>query len=139
MISHGPEWLLLDTDPCGGWCGTTLADYGSLETSTTKMQVDYVQVYQTNPLAWNSGAGGSGTWNSGNTNWKLTDGSGSSVAWSDQSDTYFRGADGTVTISGVTPTLRSLNFDSGNFTITGGSMTLATNIVNIGRRPDRNN
>jgi beta-glucanase (GH16 family) len=47
QISHGPEWIILDSDPCGGWAGTTpSAGYGDLGSSVTKMTVDYVRVYQ---------------------------------------------------------------------------------------------
>jgi hypothetical protein len=46
-LSHGPEWIILQTNPSGGWCGDLPAGgYGSLETSATKMVVDYVRVYQ---------------------------------------------------------------------------------------------
>jgi len=50
VMSNGPEWIILDTSPSGGWCGTIPAEgYGSLATSTTKMVVDYLRVYHPNP------------------------------------------------------------------------------------------
>ena len=53
-LSNGPEYLIFDSAPSGGWAGTTLpAGYGSLATSTTKMTVDYVRTYQLRPMAWN--------------------------------------------------------------------------------------
>jgi beta-glucanase (GH16 family) len=51
MISHGPEFIVLDTSS-NNWGGNwndspPSGGYGSLATSTTKMTVDYVRVYQT--------------------------------------------------------------------------------------------
>ena len=49
MISHGPEWIVLDTDSnnlTGDWESPPAGGYGSLATSTTNMVVNYVRVYQ---------------------------------------------------------------------------------------------
>lgn len=49
MISHGPEWIVLDADPnnlTGNWESPPVGGYGSLATSTTDINVDYVRVYQ---------------------------------------------------------------------------------------------
>ena len=132
LVSNGPEYLIFDTAPTGGWCGTMpSAGYGSLTSSTTTMSVDYVRTYQLRPMAWNLGAGGSGTWNAANTNWSFTDGT-AGTTFSNGDNLHFSGSNGTVTIaSGFTPTVGSLQFDSGNFTVTGGSLTLADNIVSV--------
>ena len=95
------------------------------------MSVDYVRSYQLRTMAWNLGAGGSGTWNSTNTNWSFTDGT-AGTTFSNGDNLHFSGSNGTVTIaSGFTPTAGSLQFDSGNFTVTGGSLTLSDNIVSV--------
>ena len=119
FVSHGPEFLIFGHGTAT-WCGSVPSGgYGSLATSTTKMSVDYVRVYQASSQAWNSGAGGNGTWTSSNTNWNFTDG-GAAATWTNGGDAYFRGSDGTITVSGFTPSVNSLNFDTGNFAITGG-------------------
>ena len=132
VVSNGPEYLIFDSAPSGGWAGTTLpAGYGSLATSTTTMTVDYVRTYQLRPMAWNLGAGGSGTWNAANTNWSFTDGT-AGTTFSNGDNLFFRGTGGTVTIaSGFTPTVGSLQFESDNYTVAGGSLTLADNIVSV--------
>ncbi|SDU08710.1 Beta-glucanase, GH16 family [Verrucomicrobium sp. GAS474] len=52
-ISHISEFLILSTEVLSNsWAGNRPAGgYGSLATSTTKMNVDYVRVYQRNPTA----------------------------------------------------------------------------------------
>lgn len=121
--TRGPEWLIFSAGPSGDWSGDQLATYGSLETSTTKMTVDYCRVYQKKPLSWNLGAGGSGTWNTGSSNWNYTDG-GAAMVYDDHEEVYFRGNGGTVTISGFTPSVQGLHFESDGYTITGGSLEL---------------
>jgi autotransporter-associated beta strand protein len=128
-ISNSPEYVVFDNAPDNH--GPSVFNFGSLTTSVTKISVDYFRYYQSSPLAWNSGAGGSGTWNSGNTNWTLIDGSGGNVAWPSPSDAYFRGTGGTVTIAGLTPSVNSLNFEANNYTIAGGSLTLASSGVRV--------
>jgi beta-glucanase (GH16 family) len=49
MISQGPEFIVLDIDPnnlTGNWESPPAGGYGSLTTSTTDINVDYVRVYQ---------------------------------------------------------------------------------------------
>ena len=83
---------------------------------------------------WNMGYGGNGTWNSSNLNWGPYGGSGS--VWVNGDDAKFYGADGTTTIApGLSPyfvpSVNSLEFVTGNFTITGGSLTMLTNSVSV--------
>ena len=140
-ISQSPEWTCFGSGSNdlqgGGWNESPPSGgYGSLTSSTTTMSVAYVRTYQLRPMAWNLGAGGSGTWNSTNTNWSFTDGT-TGTTFANGDNLFFNGSNGTVTIaSGFTPSVGSLQFDSGNFTVTGGSLTLANNIVNVAG-PDR--
>jgi hypothetical protein len=45
-VSNAPEYLWLSSEVEDSWSGVPLASYGSLDTTTTKMVVDYVRVYQ---------------------------------------------------------------------------------------------
>ena len=132
-ISKSPEIVYLDGLP--GADGAPSGGFGTVATSTTQAQVDYVRIYQVSPQCWNLGSGGNGTWNATSTNWNFIDG-GSAAVWNNNqlTDAYFRGTNGTVTIaSGFTPAVNSLNFDSGgNFTVTGGTIVLASSGVTVG-------
>ena len=83
------------------------------------------------PKYWNSGGTGGGTWSSGGTNWSDTDG-GAATTWTNSRDAIFKGATaGVVTISGFTPSVASLQFQTTGYTITGGSLTLADSHINV--------
>lgn len=82
-------------------------------------------------LTWNTSGNstikdGSGTWNATNTNW--WDGA-ANTAWVDNSDALIGsgGVGGTITLSGLTPTVNSLTF--GNYTTT--SYTIGTGTINL--------
>lgn len=75
-VSQVGQFILLTGQIGGSWSGPILDDYGTLSTSTTKMTVDYVRVYQKNPVApaapvrLEAGPNAAGGWKLA---WKLTE------------------------------------------------------------------
>ncbi len=45
-VSNAPEYLWLSSEVENSWSGAPPSSYGSLDTTTTKMRVDYVRLYQ---------------------------------------------------------------------------------------------
>ncbi|XZF15446.1 beta strand repeat-containing protein [Chitinophagaceae bacterium MMS25-I14] len=80
---------------------------------------------------------GSGTWNTG-TRWVKSPPAGADIAWVSGANAIFggnpgNGAAGTVTVSG-TQTVKSITFNptpSGNFILTGGTLSLQSGIITV--------
>lgn len=74
--------------------------------------------------------GGDGSWNTAAANWDTAATAGAQALWTDGSDAVFGGTGGVVTVSG-TVTANSLTFNSQNYRITGGQVSLS-NVPVIG-------
>jgi autotransporter-associated beta strand protein len=120
-LSQGPEFVVLDTSSNnwgGAWNESPPAGgYGSLATSTTKLGVDYVRIYQL-PVTW---TGGSGTWTTAS-NWGGT----GSVAVPNFS-TSIAMTSGTISLSGGTQSVLAVGTPASGLvgTLTNGSLTFA--------------
>jgi len=75
-VSQISQFILLTGQIGGSWSGPILSNYGTLATSTTKMDVDYIRVYQKTPatpaapVRVEVGPNSAGGWKLG---WDLTD------------------------------------------------------------------
>jgi autotransporter-associated beta strand protein len=79
-------------------------------------------------LYW-SGSAGTGTWT--DSRWSATSGSGYASAWTVGDDATFEGTGSTVSIaSGTSISAGSLSFTAASYWISGGSLNLASGIIN---------
>ena len=108
-IAGGAENLVLDGTADGVF--TANAGTVNLQLTNTGQIMQY----------WNGAAGGSGTWNSTDTNWSGSDGS-NQASWAGQVG-IFKGVAGTVTVAGV-QNIEGLQFKTDGYVLTGGTLDL---------------